>query len=200
MRPRACRPTRAPVQDSDADLNSLPWRVFALVAAVAAGFYFSRESGRIPSDVLAAIEQAASAENTDEVFQLVQQASLDLGDARLARVAARIGGSLTLETDPSAAVVSLRRIASDDPSRIMATVALGRTPIAGRMMVAGEYAVDVSADGRLPVTFLIRVFVGSTAEGQPTAPALDQGTRTHGGRGRRNRDGAGRKPSTHRPS
>ncbi len=61
----------------------------AVVAAVAAGFYMTRESGRIPSTSSRRSKQAASAENSDDVFRFVQQEEPRSWRRRLADV----GGS-----------------------------------------------------------------------------------------------------------
>lgn len=135
--------------------------VVALVTVMAAaGLYFTRPSDRLPPGTIEAIEQAATAGHTDDVFRLVQEANLDLTDARLARVVPRIGSTFTLDTDSPSATVNLRRVSSDDPSELSAVLPLGQTPIVGRAIVAGEYVVDLSGDGHLPVTFLIQVSSG----------------------------------------
>ena len=56
--------------------------------------------------------------------------------------------------------MSVRRVGTADPSQISAGVSLGRTPIAARPLVAGEYIVDLTGDGLLPVSFSARVAPG----------------------------------------
>jgi formylglycine-generating enzyme required for sulfatase activity len=54
----------------------------------------------------------------------------------------------------------LRRVSTSDPSRLSPATPIGRTPIAGRRLVAGEYIVDVTREGLLPVSFSARVGPG----------------------------------------
>lgn len=134
--------------------------LFALAAtglAVATGVYVTRRSDRPSAAVRKAIEQAAGAGRTDDVFRMLQEARLDLSDSGLAAVAKRIGGTLAVETDPRSAVVSVRRVASADPSKLSAAIPAGRTSAASRLLVAGEYVVDVKGDGLLPISFIAHV-------------------------------------------
>ena len=136
--------------------------VTAAVVAVAvlSAIYLTSRSGRTRAPALDAIAQATDAGRTDEVFRLMQEARVDLNDARLAAVDKRIGATLAIDSIPRSASVSVRRVGSTDPSQVSPPVSLGRTPIAGRRFVAGEYVVDLAGDGVVPVSFLARLTPG----------------------------------------
>jgi formylglycine-generating enzyme required for sulfatase activity len=132
--------------------------VAALLAAALAATYVQRRSAGPSAASYAAIQEAAAAGRPDDVFRLLREARADLGDARLASVAKTMGGAVTVTTDPPAAV-AVRRV-SADPSQVSAALPLGRAPIASRVLVAGEYVIDLTGDGLLPVSFIARVAPG----------------------------------------
>jgi formylglycine-generating enzyme required for sulfatase activity len=143
------------------------WARPALVAAVAvmaiglaAGLYLTRRPTREATAAFSTIEERAGSGQLDEVFRLLQETPVDLNDARLATVRSRIAGTIAAETNPPSALVSVRRVGTSDPSQISASVPVGRTPIAARPLVAGEYIIDVSAAGFLPVRFRARLAPG----------------------------------------
>ena len=143
------------------------WRRGTLMAAVAAiaigltaGFYLTRRPSRDAGVAVAAIEERAGSGQLDDVFRLLQETPIDLDDARLVVVKSRIAGTIAVETNPPSVQVSVRRVGTADPSQVSAGVSLGRTPIAARPLVAGEYIVDLTGDGLLPVSFSARVAPG----------------------------------------
>jgi formylglycine-generating enzyme required for sulfatase activity len=131
----------------------------AIVAAVARS-YVMRGTGSPGAVELGAVEQAAAAGRTDEVFRLLQEAHLDLRDAKLAAIAKRIGGTLSVNTDPPAVTVAIRRVSDADPAKVSDPVPLGKTPIASRPVVAGEYVVDLTGNAVSRVSFLARISPG----------------------------------------
>ena len=138
-------------------------RIAAAAAAAAAALttvYLVNRAGRAPSPAVDAIVQAADAGRLDEVFRLLQGARLELNDPRLAAVDKRTGATLAIDSGPRSASVSVRRVDSVDPSHVSPPVSLGRTPIAGRRLVAGEYVVDLAGDAIVTVSFLARLTAG----------------------------------------
>src|SRR5215813_9773871 len=81
-----------------------------LVILVAAGLFLrrSRESSRF-REMTAAMESAATAGRFDEVFAQLQEKGLDLGDPRLAVLAGKVGGTLSLTTEPAGAAIRVTR-------------------------------------------------------------------------------------------
>jgi formylglycine-generating enzyme required for sulfatase activity/predicted Ser/Thr protein kinase len=130
------------------------------IVAAAARSYVMNRAGSPTAIELGAVEQAATAGRADEVFRLLQEAHLDLRDAKLAAIAKRIGGTLSVETDPQAITVAIRRVSDADPSKVSEPVSLGNSPISGRSVVAGEYVVDLTGSGVSRVSFLTRISSG----------------------------------------
>ncbi len=134
------------------------WRGPALVAAVtitaiglATGLYMSRRASGPAAAAFATIEERAASGHLDDVFRLLVETRTDLNDARLASIRSRTAGTITIETSPSSALVTVRRVSTSDPSQIAASLSVGPTPITARPLIAGEYIVDVSREGSLPV-------------------------------------------------
>jgi formylglycine-generating enzyme required for sulfatase activity len=132
----------------------------AVAIATLSAVYVTNRSRTARSPAIDAIVQAADTGRTDEAFRLMQEARVDLNGAGLAAVHKRIGGTLAIDSGPQSATVSVRRIGSSDPSQVSPPLSLGRTPIAGRRLVAGEYVVDLTGAGLVPVSFLARLTPG----------------------------------------
>ncbi|HKF41673.1 MAG TPA: bifunctional serine/threonine-protein kinase/formylglycine-generating enzyme family protein [Thermoanaerobaculia bacterium] len=131
-----------------------------LILLAAAGLFLrrTRETARFRA-MTAGLESAAAAGRLDEVFALLQEKGLELGDPRLAALAGKVGGTLSLATDPAGAAVSVTRaqpVAGFDSRR---PVAIGRAPVTARL-VGGEYLVRLEAGGMNPVAFLQSVEAG----------------------------------------
>ena len=88
-------------------------------------------------------------------------AALSVSRRHVADQPARMG-TLALDTSGPPALVGVRRVASSDPSQISARIALGRTPLSGRSLEAGEYIVDLTGPGIVPVSFDVRLAEGQT--------------------------------------
>jgi formylglycine-generating enzyme required for sulfatase activity len=131
-----------------------------LVLIVAAGLFLrrARETARFRA-MTAGLQSAAAAGRLDEVFALLQEKGLDLGDPRLAGLAGKIGGTLSLTTDPAGAAVTVTRAQPVAEFASRRQIALGRAPASARL-VAGEYLVRLEADGMNPVAFLQPVEAG----------------------------------------
>jgi len=132
------------------------------LGVAALGVYVARTSDARAKAALPLIEQAARAGRLDDVAAEMQAAGLDLGDSRLAAVAPKVGATVSIETEPSSARVRLTRVRLDDAGAGPAAVDLGRTPVSGRHLVAGEHVLELSADGMNPLTLLVRLAVGQS--------------------------------------
>ena len=134
------------------------------VLLVGGGFFLRRmrEAQRFRA-VIARLESAAGNGRLDEVYDQLRDSGLDLGDPRLAELARRVAGTLSIESDsPEATAAATRvepiaRFASRQPATI------GRTPFAGRRLVAGEYLVRLTAPRANPLDLLVRVEPGKDA-------------------------------------
>jgi hypothetical protein len=128
-----------------------------VIVAVAAGVWTRRnaETRRFRA-MVAPLESAAAAGRLDEVSSLLRQTGLDLGDERLAGIAARVGGTLSVASDPAGAAVTIARVSPLPGFASRPPVTIGHSPATARL-VAGEYLVRLSADGTNPVNLLATV-------------------------------------------
>ena len=132
----------------------------ALVLLAGAGLVLRkvRETARFRA-MTAGLESAAAAGRLDEVSTLLQEKGLDLADPRLAGVAGKVGGTISVTTEPSGAAVTVTRAQPVAGFESRRPVSIGRAPATARL-VAGEYLVRLEADGQNPVAFLQSVEAG----------------------------------------
>ena len=119
----------------------------------------ARETSRFRA-MAARLESAAAAGRLDEVSSLLQEKNLDLNDERLAALAKRVAGTLSVTSDPAGATVAVTRVQPLPGFGSRREVTLGRTPITARRLVAGEYLVRLSAERMNAVAFLEPVEAG----------------------------------------
>ncbi len=161
---------RAPTAAPEAALRKRPSHAYVLgavllAALVAAGLYYSRQAGqaRRLRAALAEAHRAAEAGRLDEVFQKLQAAGLDLNDPRAADLAKLLGGTLEIQSDPQGATVTATRVDLLSGKVVKhPALALGRTPVAGRRLVAGEYLLGLGGEGLNGLEFLVQVEPGKT--------------------------------------
>ncbi len=108
----------------------------------------------------ARLESAAAAGHLDEVTGLLTAMGLDLGDERLANLAKRVAGTLSVVTDPAGATVAVTRVQPIAGFTSRREITIGRAPVADRRLVAGEYLVRLTADRMNPVEFLEPIEAG----------------------------------------
>jgi formylglycine-generating enzyme required for sulfatase activity/tRNA A-37 threonylcarbamoyl transferase component Bud32 len=99
----------------------------------------------------------------DSVYESLRSAGTSIGARGLQGIAALAGSTFTLVTDPPGATVTLNRVgpglrggAEVKPER--------KTPILGRVLVAGSYVVAVAAPGYQTLDFSLDVAVGDTSK------------------------------------
>jgi formylglycine-generating enzyme required for sulfatase activity len=152
-----------------------------LAAGVAAGIYSwlagYRQQQRLDEQRLE-IERAAADGSIDDVFQLVRASSIDLSAPQFANVAARIAGSVSVESasgSPAARVEALRL----DPVRGISEAQpldLGSLPLVDRRLVAGEYVLRFSGSGVEPLELLVPIAPGETRRVTPALRAAQPQT------------------------
>jgi len=128
---------------------------------IAVGLFVRRaqETSRFRA-MAARLESAAAAGRLDEVSSLLQEKNLDLNDERLAALAKRVAGTLSVTSDPAGATVAVTRVQPLAGFGSRREVTLGHTPITARRLVAGEYLVRLSAERMNAVAFLEPVEAG----------------------------------------
>ncbi len=107
----------------------------------------------------ARLESAAAAGHLDEVSGLLQQNGLDLSDERLAGLAKRIAGTLSVASDPAGVTVAVTRARPLEGFASRREVAIGRAPVTARL-VAGEYLVRLAGDRMNTLEFLEPIEAG----------------------------------------
>jgi serine/threonine protein kinase len=128
---------------------------------IATGLFVRRtqETGRFRA-MTERLESAAAAGRLDEVSGLLQEKGLDLGDERLAVLAKRVAGTLSVVSDPPGATVAVKRVPPLAGFASRQEVTIGLAPITARRLVVGEYLVRLSMDRMNPVDFLVRIEAG----------------------------------------
>jgi eukaryotic-like serine/threonine-protein kinase len=118
----------------------------------------ARERARFQA-TLASLESAAAAGHLDEVSGLLQEKGLDLAEPRLAGLAQKAGGTLSVTSEPPGAAVTVTRAQPVSGFASRRPLTIGRAPASARLL-AGEYLVRLTADGMNPVEFLEPIAVG----------------------------------------
>ena len=131
-----------------------------VILLIAGGVYFGRRGTNGAGDVIARVQPAAAAGRLDEVAEALQAAGVDIGDPRAEGLAKRVAGTLAMESDPAGATVSVARVQPIEKFSTRPPIQLGRTPIAGRKLVAGEYLMRINAEHMNPIELLVRVELG----------------------------------------
>jgi len=135
--------------------------VSLLILLVGAGLYFGRNRDRLQVQALLERAQpAAAAGRWDDVYEQLQGAGADLSDTRLESLAQLAGGSVTLESEPPGASVTVTRVQPIARFSERQPMTIGRTPIPKRRLVVGEYLVRMTAEHTNPLEFLIQVELG----------------------------------------
>jgi hypothetical protein len=109
------------------------------------------------------------------VYQGLAAAGLTLHDARIAPLADRVAGTVSVETDPSGVPVAAWRVGPIATFASHPAIALGQTPLTDRRIVAGEYLLRLMPVGRDTVTLLVDVAVGDDVHVSRTLLPADAG-------------------------
>jgi hypothetical protein len=167
-RPLVRAPDRAPARSR--------WLAAGGVIALAAAIFVAWRGvgGGAGAAEIARIEAAADAGRLDEAFELMQASGLDLGSTRLTGVAAQAGGTLSIDTDPPGAGVRVTRVTPLESLGQRTSVELGRTPLSGTPLIAGEYVVRLSGEGLTPLEVLVTIERSAEARLHRTLIAEDK--------------------------
>ncbi len=140
------------------------WALITLAAVLIGGVtgvgLWRRGATERIAAIAAELAPVAQDGDFDEVYERLRVAGVGLSDSRVADLAARVAGTLSITTEPAGASVRLTRVEPIDGFSSREPVVLGRAPVAERALVAGEYLVSLSADGSSELRFLVTVDVG----------------------------------------
>ena len=137
------------------------------IAVIGAGLGLrARRNDRL-APLLPALEQAARAQKFDEVFAQLRGAGADIADPRLAAIAAQAAGTLSVESDPPRASVKFTRLS---PGAAPDTTPIGaseETPLSRRLLVSGEYMLELKAAGSNDLSLRVRIEAGKDVKLTP---------------------------------
>jgi hypothetical protein len=131
-----------------------------VVVLAAVGFVIRfHGTGAVPQETVAALQTAAQEGRLDEVYGGLTAAGLELGDPRVQALAELVAGTVAIETDPPGVPVSLWRVEPIATFPTHPAIALGKTPVEERQLVAGEYLLQLAPLERDTLTLLVDVAV-----------------------------------------
>ena len=134
--------------------------VFSLIAA--ALFFWQRTETRRIEAIVARLQPAVEAGRFDDVFEILNDSGLELQDDRVEMLTKQVAGTLSIQSTPSKAKVTLARVQSTPTLSVAEPVSIGRTPLEGHALVAGEYFVSMMLEDMTPLEFLVQVVPGES--------------------------------------
>ncbi len=138
--------------------------VLLLSAVVIVWFILQSSKARRRNAVLEQLQPMVEAAQFDEAFHLMSDSGLALKDLKDKDLVVRIGGSLSIQSEPEGALVNLARIESKPKLSKGEDFSIGPTPVNNHLLVAGEYLVNLSSEGMNSLEFLIQVDPGDSLE------------------------------------
>ncbi len=157
----------------------IAWRVAAgVLILTGAGFLLVRTVAerRRTAALLASVEPAAAAGRLDDVASALARAGAALDEGSLSGLRQRVAGRLAVESDPPGAIVTATRVTPIESFAKRAPLLLGRTPVTGRAVVAGEYLIQIESPGRQTAELLLIVGRGDTARVRRSLLPADSST------------------------
>jgi hypothetical protein len=141
----------------------------AFVGVLLAGFVAWRSlSGGANAADIARIEAAADAGRLDEAFELLRTTGMDLGAPALAGLVSRAAGTLSIDTDPTGVDIGITRVTPLDALAKRAPIGIGRTPLAKRPLLTGDYVVRLGGAAVTPLELLVTIEKGKDVRLQRT--------------------------------
>ena len=135
--------------------------VVGLVGVVGWGALVVRERVRAGA-VLEDLAPMVDAGNLDGVAEAVVASEVDLEDGVFSSLLPRVAGFLSVASEGEDVAVTLTRVSPVETFEEHQTLALGRTPVGYRPVVAGEYLVRYEAPGGFRLSRLVDVAVGDS--------------------------------------
>jgi hypothetical protein len=130
------------------------------VALIVVGMLWKGGSDRSDAAGLAKLESLVDDGRLDEAAELLTSAGMNLDSRALAGLAARAAGTLSIETSPAGVDVSITRVTPLESLATRAPIDAGRTPRAGRTLLAGEYIARFTGASITPVEIPILIEKG----------------------------------------
>jgi tRNA A-37 threonylcarbamoyl transferase component Bud32 len=149
--------------------------VLAILVVLAAVFFRQRGRALRTEEMIARLQPAAQAHLYDKVLDIMASSGLSLQDIKNKNLLQQISGNLSIESQPLKAQVSLARIRSKPELSLGKPANIGRTPLSGYPLVAGEYQISLSLEEMNPLKFLVDVKPGEALEISRTLVKVSNG-------------------------
>jgi len=131
-----------------------------IAVVVATGITRHRQESQRIAAVISELLPAAQSGRFDEVYaELIRRevAIDEIGDTAFLN---HLAGSLSIESDPAHAALTVERVVTGPELPRAEPEALGTTPIQDHALIAGEYLLRLTLEGRPPIEFLVNIEPG----------------------------------------
>ena len=138
--------------------------VLAIFLALAAIFFRQGRRAHRIEGMMARLRPAAEARLYDDVLEIMLSAGLSLQDIKDKNLLQQISGNLTIQTLPPKVQITCARIQSKPELSLAKPMNMGRTPLSGYPVVAGEYQITLALEDMNSLKFLMDVKPGAALE------------------------------------
>ena len=138
--------------------------IFSAVAIISGLFYLQSSKARRINTLFDQLRPVIETSRFDEAFRLINDSGIDLKALRDEDLIKQMAGSVSIQTEPVGGIVTLVRVLTEPDLTKGEVFAIGPTPVKEHMLVAGEYLVHMSLEGRNSVEFLYKLNPGEFLE------------------------------------
>ncbi len=138
--------------------------IFSTVAIISGLFYLQSSKARRINTLFDQLRPVIETSRFDEAFRLINDSGIDLKALRDEDLIKQMAGSVSIQTEPVGGIVTLARVLTEPDLTKGEAFAIGPTPVKEHMLVAGEYLVQMSLEGRNSVEFLYKLNPGEFLE------------------------------------
>ena len=137
---------------------------FVIVVTSVGLYYWQSSKAKRTEALLERLRPAVETGQFDEAFNILNASGVTLKTLKDKDLVMQMGGNLSVQTSPVGALVTLTRVLSKPDLSKGEAFAIGRTPAKEHLLVAGEYLVHMSFEGRNSVEFLVQIAPGESLE------------------------------------
>ncbi len=138
--------------------------ILAVSLVAIALFLWQRSNTKRINAVVARLQPVVEAGRFDEVFDIMHSSGIRFQDVNIENFMKQVSGNLSIQSTPLKALVNLARIRSKPGLSTGEPMSLGRTPIEGYTLVAGEYQITMDLEDMTPLKFLIHMIPGESLQ------------------------------------
>ena len=137
---------------------------FVIVVASVGLYYWQSSKAKRTEALLERLRMTVEKIQFDEAFNILNASGVTLKILKDKDLVMQLGGNLSVQTSPVGALVTLTRVLSKPDLSKGEAFTIGRTPAKEHLLVAGEYLVHMSFEGRNSVEFLVQIAPGESLE------------------------------------